>query len=380
MSFIFNHKKKILFFILLVILLVSMGDKKNDQSSGQVQIEDKKGKDVVSSDTGSDKKSVSEIKMRGSRIIGISLNNGSTDFNSAFYKAKETGFTTTEIPVHWSDIESSRGEYKDEWLSIAKSFYPQNGVNISLSLNPIDTNNLKLPAYIKDKPFNDPEVVERFKAFIDFNASLLSGSRVLFVSVGNEIDRYLGGSDKKWKEYTDFYSQVAPYVKAKFPGAIVGTKITQDSIFKNEAKSINTYSDVILLTYYPLKSDITVSDPSVVNDFFKKITETYPGKKIYFAEIGYPSSEQNNSSEEKQAEFIRQTFIAWDNYRDNITMMNFVWLHDISQDSVSGFAKYYGVNDKKFASYLGSLGLRTYDNKDKKAFVVLKEESKKRGW
>ena len=42
--------------------------------------------------------------------------------------------------------------------------------------------------------------------------------------------------------------------------------------------------------------------------------------------------------------------------------------------------KYYCLKDKGFASFLGTLGLRTYDGKDKEAFVTLGEEVKKRDW
>ena len=60
--------------------------------------------------------------------------------------------------------------------------------------------------------------------------------------------------------------------------------------------------------------------------------------------------------------------------------LNFQWLHDSSPEDVATWQKYYGLKDEGFASFLGTLGLLTYDGKDKEAFVTLGEEVKKRGW
>jgi len=46
-------------------------------------------------------------------------------------------------------------------------------------------------------------------------------------------------------------------------------------------------------------------------------------------EIGYPTSSYLGSSEEKQAEFIRQVFKAWDKHEGRICHMHFNSLHDL---------------------------------------------------
>ena len=40
----------------------------------------------------------------------------------------------------------------------------------------------------------------------------------------------------------------------------------------------------------------------------------------------------------------------------------------------------YGLTDKKFTEFLRTLGLRTHDEKDKKALGVIRDEASKRGW
>ena len=47
---------------------------------------------------------------------------------------------------------------------------------------------------------------------------------------------------------------------------------------------------------------------------------------------------------------------------------------------VQSYTKYYGVGQRAFAEYLGTLGLRSHDGKDKQAFQTLRQEAKSRGW
>ena len=322
-------------------------------------------------------------KPRGNRLLGMGISEGGVGFEKAFALAQGVGVKVIELPTSWDDNELEARQYVEGWLPIADQFYSKAGTKLAISLNPIDTNNLRLPKDLKNKSFNDPEVIERYKSFVDFAAKKLPNSDVFFVAIGNEIDAYLGGSDKRWQEYTEFFIAVAPYVREKFPKAVIGSKITYDGVINldNKVRRLNSYADVVLTTYYPFKQgEFIIRDPETVHEDFKRIVDLYPDKKIYFTEIGYPSGSLNGSSETKQADFIRETFAAWDTYADKIPFLNFQWLHDSSPEDVATWEKYYGLKDKGFASFLGTLGLRTYDGKDKEAFVTLGEEVKKRGW
>ncbi|MHB1316689.1 MAG: hypothetical protein ACYCZW_02420 [Minisyncoccota bacterium] len=322
-------------------------------------------------------------KLRGNRVLGIGISEGKIGFDKSFALAKSVGVNAIELPIFWDESEPEVKKYNEGWMPIADQFYSKSNIKINLALNPIDTNNLRLPKDLKDKPLNDPEVIERYKAFVDFAAKQFPNSDIFSVSVGNEVDVYLGSSDKKWQEYTEFFSTVAPYLRQKFPNAMIGSKITFDGAINmtNKVKHFNEFTDILLTTYYPFKKNsFVVRDPVTVHDDFKHIVVMYPNKKIFFAEIGYPSGYLNESSETKQADFIRETFAAWDTYYDNIPFLDFQWLHDQSPETVVGWQKYYGLKDEKFASFLSTLGLRTYDGKDKESFVVFGEEIKKRGW
>jgi hypothetical protein len=137
-----------------------------------------------------------------------------------------------------------------------------------------------------------------------------------------------------------------------------------------------------MITYYPLQSDFTVRDPGVVHADFDRVLSLYPGRPVIFTEAGYPSSPDCSSSEEKQAAFVRNIFRAWDAHADQIRGVAFLWLHDISPESVATLTSYYGLHARGFRGYLSSLGMRTYPGvgRDKPAFAALAEEAKARGW
>lgn len=375
----FSKNKKwfiIAFVVLVILLLLSSGKDKN----GAIPITSETSKNESAP---TKELSKTNPQPRENRLIGMGISEGGIGFEKAFVLAQSVGVKVIELPTAWDDIESNPGQYASSWLPVANQYYPKAGIKIAISLNPIDTNNLRLPKDLKNKSFNDPEVVERYKSFVDFAANQLADSDIFFVAIGNEIDAYLGNSDKRWQEYTEFFSSVAPYVRTKFPKAVIGSKITYDAIvnLNEKVNPLISHSDVVLTTYYPFKSGkFIVRDPVTVHEDFQRIKELYSDKKIYFAEIGYPSGEINGSSEAKQAEFIHETFAAWDTYTTKIPFLNFQWMHDSSPEAVANWQKYYGLKDKGFASFLGTLGLRTYDGKDKQSFIQFRKEAKDRGW
>ncbi len=147
-----------------------------------------------------------------------------------------------------------------------------------------------------------------------------------------------------------------------------------------QLQEMNRNSDLIMVTYYPLKNGFKVHSPAVVHDHFKRLTGIYAGKTISMLEAGYPTSTYLDSSEDKQVEFIRELFTAWDHHRDQILHMNFMWLHDVSDAKLEEFERYYRISTRAFIQFLATLGLRTYDGKDKPAFDELKYQIQARNW
>lgn len=320
----------------------------------------------------------------GDRLLGLSVTLPmDNDFNKWFREARSSGVNVVEVPILWNEMEPAKGQYKDPYnvLMMSRTFYPKQNMKIALTLGPLDTNNNCMPADLKGKPFNDPEVIARYENATDYEFSQLQGVDIQSISIGNEVDVYLGNDEQKWQQYQAFYSEVGRYLKSRHPGLKIGVKSTFAGLTKHnvdQVRSINSESDLVLVTYYPLNDDFTVRGPASPLEDFAKVVALYPNKEIDFRESGYPSSPLLGSSEEKQAEFVKQTFVAWDEQKDHVKLVIFMWLHDASPFQIDTWGRYYGFTDSKFLAYLGTLGFRTYDGKDKIAWTTFQDQAKAR--
>lgn len=300
------------------------------------------------------------------------------NYNNAFAKAKELWISFVPLSLSWDDIEISKNNYKNDYLSIANSFYPKNNTKLALNISPIDTNNLRLPKDLKNKEFNDKEVIDRFKKVLDYIISETKDIDFVSISIWNEIDSYLWNDKEKWKGYEIFFKETSQYLKSKKKWIKVWTKIRFDSLDKYEIKSINKYSDVLMITYYPLNADFTVKNISNINKDFEKLKKLFPKKEIQILELWYPSWKYTNSSEDKQSKFFSEVFKSWDKNKDVIKVINIDWLHDKSQKDIEYFEKYYWLKDKVFADFLWTLWIMNNDWTNKKSFDTIKKEIKLR--
>jgi len=329
---------------------------------------------------------ITDAQPKGDRILAIDVTDPADgDYDASLSTAIDAGAEALSLSLFWDDLETAPGEYNPNpnFLEIANAYYPTRGIAVDLVINPIETNQNRLPKDLQDRPLDAPEVIERFNKLLDYIFTQIPDLDLVAFSIGNEIDGYLGTDAQKWDEYTAFYAATSAHARTLHPNLVVGTKGMFDGMTGDSAnyfQKINEYSDAIFVTYYPLNSDFTVREPSTVHEDFAKVVAAYPDKEIYFLELGYPSSKKCDSSEAKQAEFITETFHAWDTHAEQIKTINFAWLNDISPESVAEYEKYYAFSGRGFAAYLGSLGFLNYDGSEKSAFGQLKAEAEVRGW
>lgn len=320
---------------------------------------------------------------KGDRLLGISITEGRGGFDESFNTIKDVGAQFIELPLNWDDIEKSPGTYGNQFLNIANMYYPATHTKVLLTINPIDTNVLHLPEDLTDRDFDDPEVIERYKRLMDYVFSQIPDLELVAISIGNEIDAYLCEDIGKWDQYQKFFKETGDYIRDNKAAIKIGCKTTFEATTEKnekEIKILNKSSDVIMVNYYPLNADFSVKDPSVVQSDIDMLTSLYTDEILYITEAGYPSSSHLGSSDKMQRQFIKEIFKAWDKHRLQIKLVDFVWLHDLCQSEVDIFVEYYGVSARNFTEFLRTLGLQTYDGKDKQAFIALKAEAEIRGW
>ena len=321
---------------------------------------------------------------RGNRVIGIDLGTASgSQFEEAFELAVSAGMTETGLFLTWNMVEVAPGSYDGAIFEMASAFYANRNIAIDLTLAPVNTNRKEFPADLADEPFDDSVVIARFKQMLDFVLSQTSSLDLSSLNIGCEYDVYFGVDATQWGQFLLFYEEVVSHIKATRPGLLVSTESTFEGTVgyaRQPIEALHQFSDIIGVSYYGLLENDDVKDPSAVHTDFNLLVELYPDKPIFFYQFGYPSSNALNSSEEKQQQFIIETFRAWDRYAPRIQMIDFTWLHDKSQEEVQQFAAYYGIWNPKFLEFLATLGMRTHDGQDKPAFNALQTAAEARGW
>ncbi|MFZ6029235.1 MAG: hypothetical protein ACOYYS_16100 [Chloroflexota bacterium] len=327
-----------------------------------------------------------QVTPKGHRILEIDITEGAQDdYEQALQRALEAGAGAVSLSLGWDDIETAPGVYRPDpnWLEVANLYYGGRDLPVSLVISTIDTGVDRRPADLRDRPYDDPETIARFQAMLDYVFTQIPDLELTSLAIGNEIDAALGADAAMWQQYTAFFQATADHARSLRPHLRVGSKAMFPGVTgyaQQHFLALNEHSDLVMVTYYPLDAGFQVQEPSRVEADMGKLASIYPERTIFLAEAGYPSSEVNGSSEEAQSQFIHHLFAAWDAHADQIELVSFAWLTDLSPENVTDFQAYYGVSDKAFCEFLRTLGLRTFDGRDKPAWLRLQAEAEARGW
>jgi len=321
------------------------------------------------------------------RVLGIDVNMAEdSDYDKAFGLAQSLGSEVTSLSMNWKDIETAPEKYEDPGgnLAIANIYYPQKS-KLALYIRAVDTASKMAPPDLETVPFTDRKVAERYLKMIDWVFTQIPDAELLFLSVGDEIDLMMGGDKKLYQEFGIFLKTVREELKKKRPDLTVGFTATLFGLTERvpeELHALNQYSDVVLVSYYPVAENGGMKEPSAVAPDYEALIKKYPNRTIYIEQTGYPTSPFLGSSEAKQREFIRETFRAWDMHALQIKYISFAWLTDLPQTSLDAYKEYYGTTDKTLLEFLRTLGFRTYpgSGQDKEAFRAIQAEAKARGW
>ena len=301
----------------------------------------------------------------------------SGDYTAAFEMALHAGMSEIGLTFYWNGIETAPGVYNNSNFATANAYYPAYGMPVRFMISPIQTNSKVVPADLASLPFNDPLVIQRFNAMLDWVATQIPAVNVAAIILGNEYDVYLGSDAIAWQQYTEFYAATSAHARMLWPATRIEAESTlYGAIGSNASRNLalNACSDALSVSYYPLNGNFTVKPPSIVATEIAQLCALYP-MTIDFEEAGYPSGSLCNSSLDLQAQFIQAMFATWDAHPNQIRMVDFTWMHDLSPTAVNLIALIYNIHSPRFKDYIGSLGLRTFDGQDKPAWTTIVTEA-----
>lgn len=256
------------------------------------------------------------------------------------------------------------------------------GLNLFISISVLNTTIRNVPTDLAATPFTDPAMKTRFHQLIDTIVPLFN-SHIAYLAIGNEVDVYMhvpAVASDTWSTYKNFYDDAVAYVHQKAPGVKVGVIATFDGwngADQAGIQSLNSSSDVIMLTYHPLANSTTYTmrPASTASSDVQRMTVLANGKPVVLSEVGYSSAATSASSETQYSDFVTQFITAWQGGGSAaIPFASFYTLHDFTDTDCADQAAGYGQpGNAALIGYLCSTGLRKTDETAKlpwQAFVT----------
>jgi hypothetical protein len=295
--------------------------------------------------------------------------------DAAWNECIAAGVDTYELSMAWTDIEVAPGVYDTTTLDSLLSILSLGNFSTYLSITTIDTVNLNLPADLVDPAnpqelapgltWDAPLMLSRFRTVLDLVVPRLAQNNGFFLVVGNEVDGWLAPRPAQLLPFATFVDAARQHAHGIEPRLAVGVAAQFDAVQSHPTilGALLAVTDNVPLTYYPLKSDFSVQDPSVVPGDFAAMEAAVAPRPLLIQEFGYPSGyapvPTNGSSNEKQRQFIANSFTYFQS-NPKLRFASCLQLGDWDPAYVTLLLSYYGVPDPVFAEYLGTLGLRDW--------------------
>jgi hypothetical protein len=318
----------------------------------------------------------SVVPPTSSQVLSVSLDTPNSSmptqqgFDTATGLAVGAGARAVALTYTWSTLEPSSGAIDVSPIQDAVPYFQSQGLQIYLGIQVINTVKREVPPDLETTSFDDPQLISRFHALLDAIRGVLPQD-VLYISIGNEVDVYLQNNPSQWPAYQAFYEDAVSYLHQTMPSVKVGVTSTWGGLggsATSEVLELNTKSDVMILTYYPLEGDSQVLPSNSPLTDFPRMVALAGSKPVVMQEVGYPSGTLNASSEQAEAEFVTSAIQAWRAEGNQMPFFNYFILYDFDQPTCAALDTYYGASDPAFTSYLCTLGLRHSDGSPKAAW------------
>lgn len=319
---------------------------------------------------------------RGPVWIGLAANPAAnegynpTTVKHRFEQSLHAGVSYFYLSPKWNEIETGKRKYKLNDVDFQIKQSADYNIPAVFHLRIIDTNQRSMPADLMNKSFRDPEVRERLFAALDTVMDHMRG-RVQYMLLGNEIEGYFRAHKNEVSEYAELYAAAARHIKERFGGMPVSLSIGFDGLeVRDLLRPLLDQTDFFAVTYYGLTPDFIVKDPNRVHGDITRIVEAAEQKQVLLQEVGYPSSEVNNSSEEKQARFFSNVLDELRNRNSKFIGANFCFMSDFSDELADGFVKYYKAgNASRFRFFLKTLGMFDDQGRPKRSWELFQQKA-----
>ena len=290
----------------------------------------------------------------------------------AFRATYDAGARGYFVSYRWSELEPQAGQYHLTDLQATLQAITGHGFSrVLVGIQVINTNRKETPPDLLAVGWDTPVMQARFRQLLDRVLPLFGGN-VAWLSIGNEVDAYLGPAGQ-WGPYTTFFGQARQHARGLRPGLAVGVTTIFDGArgpWRNQVQALNALADIAIWTYYGNDGAFRALGPEAGPQALREMVSLAAGKPVVVQELGQASSAINGGSDDRQAQFFASTLAEWSAI--GAAAMPFVSqfaLHDFPGWLCDELLQYYGTGpNPPFREFLCTLGLRRQDGSAKPAW------------
>jgi hypothetical protein len=187
------------------------------------------------------------------------------------------------------------------------------------------------------------------KAYKEAALAVVKASKPLFLSLGNEVNRWYerygakDGDPNSFRNFVSLYNEIYDAVKGLSPQTQVFCTFAREVVSQNREADLSVLSffdrskmDLLVFTSYPFSVAGVNSPSDIPDDYYSRALGYMPGKAMGFSELGW-SADSHFGGEAGQAQFlaavvgrltegqgVQLRFVCW------------AWLHDLSAEDRIG--------------------------------------------
>jgi hypothetical protein len=315
-------------------------------------------------------------------------------WRDALRQMKAMGVQAVEIgQIAWHEIEKKQGRYDWKYADRVLRINQEQGLGLEIIvdfmfINPGLNNVPQLPAYLKGRSFDDPEVIDGLSRLYEayFQLPGAGSTRWLF----QHFENAAGVMDSRPDDVPRLQRLLREsFARAKRvrPDIRTGVCVQKYGAYGKDPRwpaseikrwNIDIGADVVpIISFRP--DEFAPSDLYRAREEFERVLAAAGGLPVALHECGHHSSGKVGSSDEKQTVFVRELFALLRNYHGRIELMTWYEYSDLNPAAAFLVGLIIGrgnpVVQNYLTGFLGSCGLLTSKGRPKPAAFTWCEEA-----
>ncbi len=304
--------------------------------------------------------------------------------------AKDLGLNFLHETTRWD--EPRQGDYK--WQDFTADEDPfaarikklkDDGYTIAVTFKNVDDDKKRLPLYLEGRPFDDPELLKCWAAFLKAFVQRY-GAWIDFVNLGHQVNNYFGKHETEWPAYVKFVAVGAVAIRKESPRISVGVVLNHTDAPARFWRDLAPACTHFAMTYTtpcsilkrdPTLNALTPKHPKFFAKTFEAFLKMAGRRKLLLTEVGCPTHLSLDSSPAIQARFITALFAWLRRAESRVAGLSWAgdkdWPYDATKDALKKMFGDQVLELRGIIRLLTSLGLRYEDGRKKPGYDAFKK-------